>query len=324
MYLFISFKLINENRSSVKQEPVNNFTDDQYQFPLHGKQRKLQILGNIYYNTSDVSEKFNCSNIPRIEMEVFISHGIAKETYKGVYEGQVVAVSLNTVQPSQIGCENIVKLPEDQYLYTTCYGASVKDMLRQVFFMHRLKHPNLMPLLGFCQNATIRKPDETVYTGVVAVHEYGQGGTMKYLQKVSAKERLRHALEVASLMAYLEHSPFGSLIYPDFKPWHFLMVNGTIKLIDMDSARFVEPKCGGGRGCEFNLTCDATTHRCVGRNARFNLIKMHGAFYNTFWNANLYPLHIRPQIQDISTNMKSFKIDASRVVEQLREIAKIL
>ena len=64
------------------------------------------------------------------------------------------------------------------------------------------------------------------------------------LQILPWPTRLRHATEMASLLQYLEFSPLGSLVVPDFKEGHLIMVNDSLKLIDLDDVNNVEPECG--------------------------------------------------------------------------------
>ena len=54
---------------------------------------------------------------------------------------------------------------------------------------------------------------------------------------------VKHAIELADLLDYLEHSPAGSMIIGDFKLGQFILVDGTIKLGDLDDLSATEPEC---------------------------------------------------------------------------------
>ncbi|GFS26341.1 protein kinase domain-containing protein, cytoplasmic [Elysia marginata] len=49
---------------------------------------------------------------------------------------------------------------------------------------------------------------------------------------------------MASLLNYLEFSPLGSLVVPDFKEGHLIIANDSLKLIDLDDVNNLEPECG--------------------------------------------------------------------------------
>lgn len=55
---------------------------------------------------------------------------------------------------------------------------------------------------------------------------------------------------MADLLRYLENSPLGSLVVPDFKEGHLVMVSDSLKLIDLDDVNNLEPECDVREGKE--------------------------------------------------------------------------
>lgn len=115
--------------------------------------------------------------------------------------------------------------------------------------MQQLQHPNLMSLLGYCARSEEMSSLSLGDHGLVAVYEYGQPFYMSTLQRLSLAERLTVAMEMLDLLDYLHTSPLGSLLIGDFKREHFLLVNGRIKLTDLDdvtAAEVTRVRCTNG------------------------------------------------------------------------------
>ncbi|KAH9512776.1 hypothetical protein Btru_038170, partial [Bulinus truncatus] len=138
-----------------------------------------------------------------------------------------------------------------------CYTFPTARLMKEILLSQQLSHHNLVKLLGYCVRSEESESTDISEHGVVSVFELGSHFVLDNLQILPWPTRLRHALEMADLLNYLEHSPLGSLIVPDFKEGHLLMVNDSLKLIDLDDVNNLEPECDPHKPqegqCPYNL-----------------------------------------------------------------------
>ena len=71
-------------------------------------------------------------------------------------------------------------------------------------------------------------------------------------------------LSLGRLLHHLAHSPLGSVTLLDFRPRQFVLVDGELKVTDLDDARVEETPCTGDADCilefparNFTLPCSA-------------------------------------------------------------------
>ena len=89
---------------------------------------------------------------------------------------------------------------------------------------------------------------------------------------------LQLAMGLTKLLHYLAHSPYGSILLPDYRRQQFIIVDGEIKLSDMDDMQFEERTCHTDSDCSlyfsasnFTLSVDCMNGRCDGLNERQNV-----------------------------------------------------
>lgn len=84
-------------------------------------------------------------------------------------------------------------------------------------------------------------------------------------------------LSLGRLLHHLAHSPLGSVTLLDFRPRQFVLVDGELKVTDLDDARVEETPCTSSANCilefparNFTLPCSAQGW-CEGMNEKRNL-----------------------------------------------------
>ena len=84
-------------------------------------------------------------------------------------------------------------------------------------------------------------------------------------------------LSLGRLLHHLAHSPLGSVTLLDFRPRQFVLVDGELKVTDLDDARVEETPCTGNADCilefparNFTLPCSAQGW-CEAMNEKRNL-----------------------------------------------------
>lgn len=88
-------------------------------------------------------------------------------------------------------------------------------------------------------------------------------------------------LELVRLLHYLSQSPLGSVALLDFQPRQFVMVDGELKLTDLDDATASEPLCRTDADCLLQYPLRNFTARCSergvceGMNEMRNLYNAH-------------------------------------------------
>ncbi|MGH0118906.1 UNVERIFIED_CONTAM: hypothetical protein FKN15_055460 [Acipenser sinensis] len=133
-------------------------------------------------------------------------------------------------------------------------------------------------------------------------------------------------LSLVRLLHYLAHSPLGSITLLDFRPRQFVIVDGELKVTDLDDASTDEAPCSSSADCfmefparNFTLHC-SSQGLCQSINEKRNLYNAYRFFF-TYLLPHSAPTALRPLLDTIvnSTGELRWGID-----ETLSEMEKLL
>ena len=160
-----------------------------------------------------------------------------------------------------------------------CLRVAHFHMTKDLLMAQQLSHPNLLRLLGWCVRG-----EETVSTllqehGMAAILEYSQPLDRHLINSWTLGTRLQHTLEILDLLDYLDKSPVGSLMAPHLKLSNFQLVEGHIKLTDMEYFKVATLKCT--RHCPYGLQCMHGV--CDGYSNRRNMMQFKKVFGEIFF-----------------------------------------
>ncbi|XP_041347930.1 extracellular tyrosine-protein kinase PKDCC-like [Gigantopelta aegis] len=273
---------------------------------------------------------FDCTNIHNIKIKKKVGHGVSKQTFLGEYKGMHVAVKMVTRHLNDVRtCLDNLKRqakdsPKDKGL---CYLMPTMKLMKEILFLEQLDHPQLVKLLGYCVRSEESDSTDISEHGVVAVYEFGHRFVIDSLQILPWQKKLEHAIDMAQLLDYLEYSPLGSLVVPDFKEGHFLLVNSSLKIIDMDDVNNLEPSCGSydisrnalhQDGCEFGLSCRQAM--CIGFNAKINLKNMNKLIFKRLLYPVTFPNNLVDEMGQINAKLDSLSISARELRTSLKAV----
>jgi protein kinase domain-containing protein len=284
--------------------------------------RQYYTFDNQMDLNNTITSKYiiNCANLDQIQIKTErIRRGRFKTTDVGIVNGQEVAVKYIFDKIANGKKESEVR----QFLF-----------MKEIFMSIQLDHPGLIKMLGYCVKPLHENNGRYMSTSVsiTAVYEYGEVFNVTTLS-LSVEQRIKHVLDLADLLLYLENSPLGSLRIDDFKSGHFLMVNNVIKLIDFDYFNKDEAKCT--TKCGYNLTCHkpensgnkdcgsgTTCHRgiCIGHNARINMVQVNKAFFQLLLQEQFFPHNMRVHISNLTSQLNKQTIDALHLIRHLRQL----
>ncbi|XP_030337528.1 extracellular tyrosine-protein kinase PKDCC-like [Strigops habroptila] len=180
-----------------------------------------------------------------------------------------------------------------------CRRLAAYKLLKEVTLLQRLRHPGIVQLHGQCYD---NSGDPEIR--VTAMLELGSPLEMIQLLQTPWEERFKICLSLVKLLFYLAHSPLGSIVLLDFQPRQFVMVDGNLKVTDMDDASTEELSCKEDNDCtldfptkSFPLKCSAVG-KCEGINEKKNLFNAYRYFF-TYLLPHSAPLALRPFLSDI-------------------------
>ncbi|RXN01731.1 Extracellular tyrosine-protein kinase PKDCC [Acipenser ruthenus] len=133
-------------------------------------------------------------------------------------------------------------------------------------------------------------------------------------------------LSLVRLLHYLAHSPLGSITLLDFRPRQFVIVDGELKVTDLDDASADKAPCSSSADCfmefparNFTLHC-SSQGLCQSINEKRNLYNAYRFFF-TYLLPHSAPTALRPLLDRIvnSTGELRWGID-----ETLSELEKLL
>lgn len=338
MYFAIIFDLI----TNVPDHEENGITGDSFptlkanfsNFERAGSVDFLVNNSTTYYCKEYESKclnniKFNCQNIKQIKLLEKIGHGVTKQAFLGLYKGEEVVVKMVTRHQKEAReCLNrlLGSDSSDVVKRSKCFVFPTMKLMKEILMLHQLKHEGFLQLLGFCARSEESDSTDLSEHGVIAVYERGTILSVGKLKSLSTENKVRQSLHLVSFFQYLATSPLGSLRVRDFKMEHFLMVNSTIKMIDLDDVDNIEPSCDAYSiesntqkpPCSYNLKCEMGL--CNGHNAKRNIEKANELFFTNLLTPDAFPGECFKMLQHIHHSLRELSVNYGDLQRSLKEL----
>ncbi|XP_042194041.1 extracellular tyrosine-protein kinase PKDCC-like [Callorhinchus milii] len=272
-----------------------------------------RAVGNLTRGT------IGCSDLRHLTGVRFLGSGDTKTVSKGELEdGTGVALKSVNGRGEEVG-----RCVRRYGLTRGCHSLAACKIVKEIALLQRLRHPNIIQWFGQCYND--RLEDVAVITAVL---ELGTPVEMIQLLQTPWEERFRICLNLINLLHYLAHSPLGSVVLLDFHPRQFVIVNGELKVTDLDDISTEELSCKEDSDCtlafptrNFNLQC-STEEKCQGINEKRNL-------YNAFRYFFMYllphsaPPALTPLLNDIMNATEDLRYGINKTLEMFGEVLDI-
>lgn len=179
-----------------------------------------------------------CREIDHMVLNRPLGRGTTKTVYRSTFAGQPVAVKMVTSDVKDIvACR---KKKGNQNI-NSCFKFAQYKMMKEIALLHQLKHPNVAQLLGSCIRDDLDGKDK-----VMMIMELGKPVD---LRKMAWPVKLKAALDIAELLHFFHNSPIGRIRIGDFKRDQFRLINGTVKISDLDDLTVEEQSCQDVSDC---------------------------------------------------------------------------
>uniref|UniRef100_A0A8B9SP77 Extracellular tyrosine-protein kinase PKDCC n=1 Tax=Anas platyrhynchos TaxID=8839 RepID=A0A8B9SP77_ANAPL len=263
---------------------------------LRQRQRDLRRLAAAAEGGQAEGAGLGCGDLRGATGGGVLGSGFTKVVQRAALPGGGGAVALKSVH----GAGREVRQCEQRYgAPAGCRRLAAYKLLKEVALLQRLRHPGIVQLRGHCLDS-----GGDPGAGVTAVLELGAPLEMIQLLQTPWEERFKICLGLVKLLFYLAHSPLGSIVLLDFQPRQFVMVDGNLKVTDMDDASTEELSCKEDNDCtldfpakSFPLKC-SSAGKCEGINEKKNLFNAYRYFF-TYLLPHSAPPALQPFLSDI-------------------------
>ncbi|XP_018416586.1 PREDICTED: extracellular tyrosine-protein kinase PKDCC-like [Nanorana parkeri] len=257
-----------------------------------------------------------CQDLSYLSRIDYIGSGFTKLVLRGtLLNGKGIAVK--TVHGEGNDVRSCVQAHGDS---VGCHRLATYKLQKEIALMQILRHPGIIQLHGQCyvnsEPADIR---------VTAMLDLGSPLEMIQLLQAPWEERFKVCLELVRLLHYLANSPLGSVALLDFQPRQFVLVDGSLKLTDLDDATSEEISCREDADCtltfparSFGVTCSAGGS-CVRANEKRNLYNAYRFFF-TYLLPHASPPALRPLLQDIMNNTGDLRFGIHETLRAFEDV----
>ncbi|KAG9481488.1 hypothetical protein GDO78_010617 [Eleutherodactylus coqui] len=267
----------------------------------------------------EVPQILTCKDLTYMTELEFIGSGFTKVVVKGtLLNGKSIALK------SIHGKGNDIKQCLQQYGdYSGCHRLATYKLQKEIALLQILHHPGIIQLHGQCY---VNSAPSDIR--VTAMLELGSPLEMIQLLQTPWEERFKICWELVQLLRYLANSPMGSIALLDFQPRQFVLVDGSLKVTDVDDASTEEPMCNQDADCmltfpdrTFNVTC-SESGRCMGSNEKRNLYNAYRFFF-TYLLPHAAPPALQPLLADIMNMTGEVYIGINKTVKAFEEVLNL-
>lgn len=263
-----------------------------------------------------IARALGCGDIANVTDIQYLGSGYTKAVFKAVLN-HTLAVALKSVDFGGHDMDNCVRqfgTVED------CYRLASYKIVKEMTLLQRLQHPNILKLYGYCY-----QDNNDIANTLTTITELGSPLEMIQLLQTSWEERFRICLSLVHLLHYLAHSSLGSVALLDFRPRQFVIVDGELKVTDLDDATIDETLCSNDSDCflefparNFTLTC-SLEGRCQNLNEKRNLYNAYRFFF-TYLLPHSAPPSLRPFLDTIVNATGELRWGIDETLVQLEKV----
>ncbi|XP_062851083.1 extracellular tyrosine-protein kinase PKDCC [Trichomycterus rosablanca] len=262
--------------------------------------------------------RLDCGSLESASGVQFVGSGYTKAVHRAELNHSL-SVALKSVDLAGHDMESCVK----RYGSTEdCYRLASFKIIKEMTLMERLQHPNILKLYGYCY-----QDSSDIKDTVTAIMELGSPLEMIQLLQTPWEERFRICLSLARLLHYLAHSPLGSLTLLDFRPRQFVLVDGELKVTDLDDASVEETPCSSLTDClleyparNFTLLC--RNGRCQDINEKRNVYNAYRFFF-TYLLPHSAPSALRPLLDNIVNSTGELLWGTDETLDHLEKVLEM-
>ncbi|KAM4771875.1 extracellular tyrosine-protein kinase PKDCC [Rhinophrynus dorsalis] len=257
-----------------------------------------------------------CQDIRNGSGARYLGSGYTKAVYKLVLNDSV-SVALKSVD---FGGHDIQNCMKHYRTLEDCYRLASFKIVKEMILLQRLQHPNILQLYGYCYQES-----NDISDTLTTITELGSPLEMIHLLQSSWEDRFRICLSLVRLLHYLAHSPLGSITLLDFRPRQFVIVDGELKVTDLDDASMEETSCSRHSDCfmefparNFTLPC-SVEGKCQNMNEKRNLYNAYRFFF-TYLLPHSAPSSLRPLLDAIVNATGELRWGIDETVTQLEKV----
>ena len=184
----------------------------------------------------------NCTLLDRLSYQQFLAHGWTKIVHKARLGDNGVHVAIKTVNlngKDVTDCSRTLPLVD-------CHNKATDKLLREIQLLKTFQHENIIKLFYYCSKTA--GADGCMKYAVIGTEIGDTLSNLKLLQ-MSWRERRRVIQDLAQLIHF---SSSHSLGLADLRRPQFVLVNGRLKLADLDDILIGEPLCTSALNCSGN------------------------------------------------------------------------
>ncbi|CAL8258823.1 unnamed protein product [Lota lota] len=259
-----------------------------------------------------------CGSMADVTDVEYLGSGYTKAVYRAALN-RSLSVALKSVDLAGHDMENCARRYGDT---AACYRLSSFKIIKEMVLMETLQHPNVLKLYGYCY-----QDNGGIQETVTAITELGSPLEMIHLLQTPWEQRLRICLSLVRLLYFLSRSPLGSVSLLDFRPRQFVLVDGQLKVTDLDDASTLEAPCTpltAGHACTLlfparNFTLRCSRGRCVSINEKRNLYNAYRFFF-TYLLPHSAPSALRPLLDNIVNATGELRWGVQKTLSKMEEV----
>lgn len=190
----------------------------------------------------------NCSLLDGLVYEKFVANGWTKIVHSAKLNSQQY-VAIKSVNLKGKDINDCVKTEP----VLLCHNKAVGKLVREINLLKVLNHETIIQLKYHCSKTS---DNFSCMKYAVLATEIGEPLTNLKLLLMTWNERKQLIQDLASLIHYAQQNSYGILGFPDLRRPQFVLINGRLKLADLDDAIIGEPSCTKHTDCSSMVFID--------------------------------------------------------------------
>lgn len=260
-----------------------------------------------------------CDDILNITDMTYLASGWTKAVYKATFKGSSVAIKTVDVKG-----QDVSTCMDSGLSQAACYVQAAKKIVKEIVVLQALAGENVLKVLGFCLP---RNADDNLWVAMVT--ELGEAVDLIKLLQMPWEDRLRICLDITRIVHFMSRTPYGSMSMNDFRRQQFVLVDGALKLSDVDDTGFENPTCKAKSDCDvvfssanFTQSTRCVHGKCIDFNEKKNIYNA-GRLFVTFLLPHGAPQLLQPIVDKVVDGYNNLTLSSEQLLRLMNKITEL-